>query len=178
MQRERRPARQQPNAAHYAGYAEDDEDIGSIMAKFASLEKATANAAANAAHAGSTPGGGTDAAAGGGGSSPPKLSDEELVRAVGAVAPPCTHGGGRHGEGGVDYSVEMGHKDGGSQHRTGGGHRRPKGELVVTVGAMHVASPRPVAARRLGGAWDLLGCTPRTYEVPAGPWQLPGIINP
>ena len=123
MPRERRQ-RLQPNAALYVGYADDDEDIGSIMAKFARLEKASNAAAAkaganNGGNGGDGDANGGDANGGGGGGSdsPPKLSEEELLRAVG--------GGPR----GVDFSMES-RPDNGSQRS---GHRlRPKGELVVT----------------------------------------------
>jgi hypothetical protein len=60
MPRERRQA-VQTNAAMYVGYADDDEDVDSIMKKFKALEEVEAKRSA----------GGAD------------LSEEELVKAVG-----------------------------------------------------------------------------------------------
>ena len=55
--------------------------IGSIMAKFAALEKA--QGAASGAGAGASGSGGGGGGGGGSGGSPPKLTEEELVKAVG-----------------------------------------------------------------------------------------------
>ena len=101
MTRERRQ-RGAPNAAHYVGYADDDEDINSIMAKFKRLEELEKKTLAASNH---------DIE---GDESPPKISEDELVRAVGASAPVAR----------VDYS--------GNGAGVAGHERRVKGELVVT----------------------------------------------
>ena len=64
-----------PRASHYVGYADDDEDVTAIMAKFAAIERAEKEAASRC--------GGT-------------LTEEELVRATGAHAPAANEldGGG------------------------------------------------------------------------------------
>ena len=68
-----------PRASHYVGYADDDEDVTAIMAKFAAIERAEKEAASRC--------GGT-------------LTEEELVRATGAHAPAANEldggGGQRH----------------------------------------------------------------------------------
>jgi hypothetical protein len=80
MPRERRAATQ-ANAAMYVGYADDDEDVDSIMAKFAALEDTKSKKT-----------GGTSR--GGGAPADVELSEEELVQAVG-LRVGC----------GVDYSM-------------------------------------------------------------------------
>ena len=91
----------QPNAAMYVGYADDDEDVESIMAKFQAIEDA------KGAKGGGDGGSGDD-----GVSDDKELTEEELIRATGARAPPKER---------VDYSAQLGH----------GNRANRKGEVVV-----------------------------------------------
>ena len=91
----------QPNAAMYVGYADDDEDVESIMAKFQAIEDAKG-----------AKGGGDGGSAGDGGSDDKELTEEELIRATGARAPPKER---------VDYSAQLGH----------GNRANRRGEVVV-----------------------------------------------
>ena len=91
----------QPNAAMYVGYADDDEDVESIMAKFAAVEEATKakGASGDANASGDVPGRANE------------LTEEELIRATGARAPPKER---------VDYSAQLGNA-----------RANRKGEVVV-----------------------------------------------
>ena len=91
----------QPNAAMYVGYADDDEDVESIMAKFAAVEEATKakGASGDANASGDVPGQANE------------LTEEELIRATGARAPPKER---------VDYSAQLGNA-----------RANRKGEVVV-----------------------------------------------
>ena len=80
MPRERRAATQ-ANAAMYVGYADDDEDVDSIMAKFAALEDTKSKKTGGTSRGGAAPGN-------------VELTEEELVQAVG-LRVGC----------GVDYSM-------------------------------------------------------------------------
>ena len=111
-----RERRVKPNAALYVGYADDDEDIGSIMAKFARLEKAQVALGCTTTGTGGDTGGNGS----GSGSGPPKLSDDVLVRIVGAAA-----GGGSRLSKGVDFSMVDREID---YEKTG--RLRPRGVLV------------------------------------------------
>ena len=91
----------QPNAAMYVGYADDDEDVESIMAKFKAIEDA------KGAKGGGDGGSGDDGVSDG-----KELTEEELIRATGARAPPKER---------VDYSAQLGH----------GNRANRKGEVVV-----------------------------------------------
>ena len=72
------------------------------MAKFAALEKAQGAASGSGAGASGSGGGGSGGGSGGSGGSPPKLTEEELVKAVGGGHASFNHS---RSAGGTDFSL-------------------------------------------------------------------------